>query len=500
MNFIMIIVCVIIVIILLAFIDKIKNKRFYDLLKQFPSHPTLPLIGNLHMLRGSKDDLLTRAINIMLPEDRLVFWVGPIPCLVLRKCEDIMAIFNQSQHRETLNLLNEWLGTGILNADYGEWKKSRKILSPAFSSEMLTKYTDVFNKKASSLVDNLKPASVKGDIVDAWDYVIHINIDAILANTLGQCIQNTGKSEKNYCEAILEVFENITQRVLLPWLHPHLFYLVYLKITGRIKMLDHFKYLPTKVIKQKLNMLRNNNTVLSSDEGTDDLSTTMVDLLIEKGSKETSFTETRMRDEILQLIATGTETTALNVCFTLLMLAMHQDIQQKVYEEITEVMSENDTLAAEDSMNQLKYLEQCIKETSRMYSQAVLAFRRTHKDCLLTDEKIVPKDTFVVAALHLTHYDTDLYENPSKWDPEHFSDQAIAKRPKGSELIFGYGPRLCIGARYSIISSKTQIAHILRNYHLATNIKEFTKDHLKTDLCIRSKIGYPIKFTSRRKT
>ena len=55
MNIAMIIVYVIVAIVLLVLVDKIKNKRLYLMLKQFPSYRTYPLIGNLHLLRGSHD-------------------------------------------------------------------------------------------------------------------------------------------------------------------------------------------------------------------------------------------------------------------------------------------------------------------------------------------------------------------------------------------------------------------------------------------------------------
>ncbi|XP_065219352.1 cytochrome P450 4g1-like [Planococcus citri] len=182
----------------------------------------------------------------------------------------------------------------------------------------------------------------------------------------------------------------------------------------------------------------------------------------------------------------------------MLMLAINQDIQQKVYQEIEELFKDNDTLAADHLFNDLKYMEQCIKETSRVFSHAVITTRRTHKECTLKDNMVIPANTFVVPLLFLANQDPDLYENPQKWDPENFNEQAVLNRPKNSFMSFGYGPRSCIGIRYAMLSIKTQMVYILRDYHLSTNIKELTKEHLKTDLFVRSTIGFPIKFTKRK--
>ncbi|XP_065224290.1 cytochrome P450 4g15-like [Planococcus citri] len=257
------------------------------------------------------------------------------------------------------------------------------------------------------------------------------------------------------------------------------------------------------ILKDKIN----NNQGLQDENNTIDnvdTSKAVIDLLIKKGAMEPDFNETRMRDELLQIIAAGVETTALTVSFLMLMLAINQDIQfyftplqQKVHEEITSLTIDCNGLSENDLTNHLRYLEQCIKETLRMFSPVIVTSRRINKEIILKDNKIIPAGMFVATFIHLSNYDPDLYENPQKFDPEHFNDQAVQKRNKNSQLSFGYGPRSCIGAKYAMMSIKTQIAYILRNYHLSTSIKEFTKEHLTMDLSIRSKVGYPIKFTSR---
>lgn len=228
---------------------------------------------------------------------------------------------------------------------------------------------------------------------------------------------------------------------------------------------------------------------------------------------------------------------------------MNYSSQQKVYEEIVDLLGDSeDTPTPDHLFNHFKYLEQCIKETNRMYSPAIATIRRMHKECVLKgtfciriqqlslaivwnkfiiqsrcffpDNKIVPINTLVFLAIHWAQYDKELYANPLKWDPEHFNELAVQSRPKNSQLSFGYGSRSCLGKiqttnlhfstiliqyltlhtgyRYAMMSIKSQIAHILRNYHLSTDITEFTRKDLLMDVTIRSKIGFPIKLTTRQ--
>ncbi|XP_065221565.1 cytochrome P450 4g15-like [Planococcus citri] len=495
MNILIIVSCLIIITILLKIIEIKKNKRLYKLLKQFPSYFAYPLIGNLNLLYGPVDDLLARIEKLMQPHERLLFWLGPIPCLFVKKYDDIMTILTLSQDRDTLELGNEWSGMGIINARYHEWKKSRRMLAPAFTSQMLSKYVNVFNKKSSNLVEKLKAVADSGKVVDIRDYIVNANLDIIIENTVGISIHGSGKIGQIFCDALLEALRGLPERFISFWLQFGMIHSLYLKITGKSDTIKQLRFLPTKVVKRDLYDFQNQTDKFNDAEA----SKTIIDLLIKGSQQEPTFTETRITDELLHVIGAGAETTALNVSFLMMMLATHQDIQQKIFEEISQLLGEDEELTAEHLTDHLKYLEQCIKETSRMFSPVAVTSRRTHREYLLSDNTIVPANMFVLVFIHLVHYDNKLYKNPSKWDPEHFSEQAIAERPKGSsQLTFGYGPRSCIGAKYALMSAKTQMVHILRNYHLSTDVEDFSIKNCSIDLCIRSKIGYPVKFTRRR--
>ncbi|XP_065221572.1 cytochrome P450 4g15-like [Planococcus citri] len=499
MNRILVVVYFIIIIILMKILHRMRNKRMYQLLKQFPSYRTYPLIGNAYIFLGSFDGLLQKAERYLKPYDRLVFWLGPTPCLSLKKHEDIVTILNHSQNRDMIGVTDPWLGTGLLNAGYKDWRTSRRILNQAFSSDMLLKYVEVFNEKSSELVEKLRPVANTGTAVDIMEYMMETNLNAILENSMGVSIQSSGENGENFWKAVLTLIHSGAKRIQSPWLLSYYVYLIYLKITGVIKAVHHLQFLPTKILRERMNT--NSQASQFMEIPADDRSSrTIVGLLMKKYREEPDFTEIRMRDELLQVIFPGLETTSLTASYLMLMLAIHQDIQQKVYEEIIRLEVDNDgSLSMDDLNNHLKYLDQCIKETLRMYSPVIITTRRTHKEVPLKDGVIVPANMFVVAFIHFVNYDPELYENPFKWDPEHFNDQTVECRPKGTPMNFGFGPRSCIGSRYAITFVKAQMAHILRNYHLSTNIKEVRHEDLKSDLSIKHKLGYPIIFNSRKK-
>uniref|UniRef100_A0AAT9UU86 Cytochrome P450 4461G1 n=1 Tax=Maconellicoccus hirsutus TaxID=177089 RepID=A0AAT9UU86_MACHI len=494
MDLIITITCVIVVTILCKYVYKKKNQRFYRLLEQFPSNPTYPLIGNIRLSHLSPDAFRENVANLMESTDRLIFWLGPKAFLLLKNHNDISAVSNQCQNREVFGLMDEWGGLGIATAPEEEWKKSRKLLTPAFSSQMLRKYLEVFKRNSLILVDKLKPLADSDQEFDIWPYTLSININTIVENTTGVTYGDKGEIETDYGHAITKGMQSIANRWLSPWLYVRFIYWIYLYITGEYKLIKKVQDLPTKIIKEVMKDSKNLSNQLENANS----SKTIVDLLVKGNSNEYGFTEIRLRDELLHIIVTGSETTALTMSFTILMLAMHQQIQQRVYEEITQLSNDTDELTIDHLTNDLKYLEQCIKETARIHAPVGILLLKPRKELTLNDGKIIPKELCIAMCNHLRHLDSDLYENPEKWDPEHYSEAAVAKRPKHSDTPFGNGPRSCLGNKYAIMSIKTQLVHILRNFHISTNLKEFTMQDLQMDLSIRSRIGYPVKLTSRR--
>lgn len=58
---------------------------------------------------------------------------------------------------------------------------------------------------------------------------------------------------------------------------------------------------------------------------------------------------------------------------------------------------------------------------------------------------VIKKGTTVLVPRYGLNHDAAHYADPYNFDPEHFSEEAKANRHPYAHLLFGDGPRKCVG-------------------------------------------------------
>ncbi len=192
-----------------------------------------------------------------------------------------------------------------------------------------------------------------------------------------------------------------------------------------------------------------------------------IDHLILHGDK---FSDEEIHDHIYTFVAAGYEKVALQTFYTLLLLAIHVEVQEKVYEEIIEVFSTDGKINYE-SLNRLTYLDQVIKESMRLLPAVPIIGRETQEEVEIGTRKI-PKGIQLMMHIFDLHRRKDIWgEDANLFNPDRFSPKNEAKRLENSFLPFSTGLRDCIGKHYAILAIKTIIVNLIRNYKLTADLK-----------------------------
>lgn len=160
----------------------------------------------------------------------------------------------------------------------------------------------------------------------------------------------------------------------------------------------------------------------------------IVDQLI---NHEQKFSDREIRDQLLTLLITASDTTMNLVAACGIFMAMNQDVQQKVYDEIVDVFGDDFTMDYE-RVNDLKYLEMVLKETLRLFSPIPIMLREAIDDCHVGTGKTLKKGTKIVILDYILHQRKDIWgKDARKFDPENFSSEKTSERDPYAFVPFG---------------------------------------------------------------
>jgi cytochrome P450 family 6 len=134
--------------------------------------------------------------------------------------------------------------------------------------------------------------------------------------------------------------------------------------------------------------------------------------------------------------------------FTTYELALNQDIQDRLRDEINEVVEKHGGEVTYDAINEMKYLDMVFNESLRHYPIVDRQLRQCTKDFPIPNTKmVIPAGTGLLVPTAALHHDERYWKNPNKFDPERFNEENVKKIVPYTYLPFSEGPRQCIGLR-----------------------------------------------------
>ncbi|WP_435971325.1 cytochrome P450 [Streptomyces sp. Qhu_M48] len=196
----------------------------------------------------------------------------------------------------------------------------------------------------------------------------------------------------------------------------------------------------------------------------------LLTLLVEAESAEDgSFDATELREQVLVFLLAGHETTATSLGFALHLLALHPEQRKRAHEEVDRVLAGRTPGAAD--LDALPYVTRVLKEAMRLFPAAPVIGRRAVAATEVGGVTI-PAGADVIVAPWVTHRHPAYWEDAERFDPERFTPEAEAARPRYAWFPFGGGPRACIGQHFSMLESVIALAMILQRYDFEAVDKE----------------------------
>ncbi|XP_058010191.1 cytochrome P450 CYP749A22-like isoform X2 [Hevea brasiliensis] len=200
------------------------------------------------------------------------------------------------------------------------------------------------------------------------------------------------------------------------------------------------------------------------DKLQEEIRDTIINMAYNEADKNKKISIDDMIDECKNFYVAGQETTASSLTWTILLLAIHTDWQDKARKEVLELFGQQNPTV--DGVARLKTVSMIINESLRLYPPVFHLTREVQKEVRLGKLTIPAKTETHIPTLAL-HTDHQIWgEDALHFKPERF-EEGIAKATNNnisSFLPFGLGARTCVGLSFAIKEKKIALSMILQHF------------------------------------
>ncbi|CAG2108804.1 unnamed protein product [Medioppia subpectinata] len=219
--------------------------------------------------------------------------------------------------------------------------------------------------------------------------------------------------------------------------------------------------------------------------------------MLTTGAKKHTLTDDEIVAQAWIFFLAGYDTTSTTLTYCCYELALNQDIQQRLYNEVmTSVDSEGEI--GYDELMAMSYLDAVLSETLRKYPPVNTIERRSVAEYVLGDTGItLPAGQEIEIPVYSIHHNPEYYPAPENFDPERFMHKNRHNIRPYTYLPFGAGPRNCIGMRVALMEAKLCVVHLIQKYMFLRIPKTSVPIKIKISVVTLASADVHIGFTKR---
>ncbi|KAJ1289838.1 hypothetical protein BS78_02G195600 [Paspalum vaginatum] len=348
------------------------------------------------------------------------------------------------------------------------WRQARKMcLTELFSAKRLESYEYIRAAEVSALLRELHAASGAGRAVMLKDYLSTVSLNVITRMVLGKkylekevvaggSVVTTPEEFKWMLDELFLLNGVLNIGDSIPWLD-------WMDLQGYIKRMKKLskmfdRFLEHVVEEHDQRRLREGKSFVAKD---------MVDVLLQIADDPTL--EVELNRESVKaftqdLIAGGTESSAVTVEWAISELLKKPEIIAKATEELDRVIGRGRWVTEKD-IPSLPYVDAIVKETMRLHPVAPMLVPRLAREDTTVAGYDIPAGTRVLVSVWSIGRDPELWEAPEEFMPERFLGSKLDVKGQDYELLpFGSGRRMCPGYSLGLKVIQVSLANLLHGF------------------------------------
>ncbi len=422
-----------------------------------PQPPTRPIVGNIGELDSAAP------IQSMM---KLAKTYGPIYKLTIFG-KDMYVVSSQELVNELsdetrfqkrihgpLKEIRAFAGDGLFTAYNSEpnWAKAHRLLMPAFGPlgvrSMFDRMVDIANQM---FVKWERYGS--GAVIDVADNMTRLTLDTIALCAFDYRFNSFYQNEMHpFVAAMVDALDEAGQRGRRPNMLSNM-------MVGRKRKYEADQVVLAKVAEQLIAERRQDPQGLEKK----DLLNVMLNGVDTVSGEKLS--DENIRFQMVTFLIAGHETTSGLLSFATYLLLKNPAVLLKAQKIVDEVLG--DELPRVEHLAQLRYIEQVLMETLRLWPTAPAFAVKPSEDTLLGGRyPLTPRDTLLVLQPML-HRDPAVWgDDAETFDPDRFAPENAEKLPPNAWKPFGNGARACIGRPFAMQEAQLVIAMLLQRFDI----------------------------------
>uniref|UniRef100_A0A0K8TUK8 unspecific monooxygenase n=1 Tax=Epiphyas postvittana TaxID=65032 RepID=A0A0K8TUK8_EPIPO len=391
--------------------------------------------------------------------------------------------------------IDPFFGRNLFALKGQKWKDMRSTMSPAFTSSKMRVMIPFMTEAGDHMINRIKKTILESDKdyfdVEFKDISTRYSNDVIASCAFGLRVDSQNEADSQFYEMgkaasqlsslqILKFFGFQSFPTLMKMLKTRLF-------TEATQ--NFFKQLVTQTMREretknihrpdmihllmeakKGNLTHEEDKTSTSDAG---LATVEESNIGKKINNRVWADEDLVAQAVIFFIA-GFESVSQVMTFLVHELAFNPDVQEKLVQEIKENDRKNGGKFDYTSIQEMTYLDMVVSELLRLWTPGGALDRVCTKEYNLgkpndkaTEDYIIRKGEGVRIPIWSFHRDPQFFPNPTKFDPERFSEENRHKIQPFTYSPFGVGPRNCIASRFALYEVKVMIYQLLRHVEIS---------------------------------
>ncbi|KAK3760694.1 hypothetical protein RRG08_010667 [Elysia crispata] len=386
---------------------------------------------------------------------------------------------------------------GLFLENGAQWKRSRNLLTPAFSTGKLKMMTPIMSEAADILVERLTDRAKEEDSTDIYSVLQSMTLDVIGRCAFGLQTHAQVDKEDMFLVKIRNLFKAMTKTKIEPLLMvlPGLNGIVF----GLKEIVSIFHASPVKWLRQAMYQVIQARRALGPNANVIDLVQLMLfpektrykdhshtactgfddnEQSAEENISKSSSTnaehhtigvkplaDIEIMAHSMTFLLAGYETSGAVLAYFFHELAKHPELQERLLEEINDSIGKRDI--DYETIQELPLFDAVFDEVLRLYPTAsFITTRKASEERQYGDVKI-PAGMNVLANVWALHRDPEFWDDPETFNPDRWLvEQSFKRKSSFTYLPFGAGPRLCIGMRFATIEAKITMVKIVQSFQI----------------------------------